>query len=32
MSSLNIVFAGTPEFGVPCLDALIKSAHHLYAT
>ena len=31
MSSLNIVFAGTPEFGVPCLDALIKSAHHLSA-
>lgn len=31
MSSLNIVFAGTPEFGVPCLDALIHSSHHLSA-
>jgi methionyl-tRNA formyltransferase len=31
MSSLNIVFAGTPEFGVPCLDALIQSPHHLTA-
>jgi methionyl-tRNA formyltransferase len=31
MSSLNIVFAGTPEFGVPCLDALNRSTHHLSA-
>lgn len=31
MSALNIVFAGTPEFGVPCLDALINSSHHLMA-
>jgi methionyl-tRNA formyltransferase len=31
MSSLNIVFAGTPEFGIPCLDALIQSSHHLKA-
>jgi methionyl-tRNA formyltransferase len=31
MSDLNIVFAGTPEFGLPCLDALIQSTHHLNA-
>lgn len=31
MSSLNIVFAGTPEFGLPCLDALYASQHHLSA-
>jgi methionyl-tRNA formyltransferase len=31
MSGLNIVFAGTPEFGVPCLDALNHSTHHLTA-
>ena len=31
MSSLNIVFAGTPEFGLPCLNALIQSTHHLAA-
>lgn len=31
MSSLNIVFAGTPEFGLPCLDALIQSEHRLKA-
>ncbi|MDI1352012.1 MAG: methionyl-tRNA formyltransferase [bacterium] len=31
MSTLNIVFAGTPEFGLPCLDALIQSPHHLQA-
>lgn len=31
MSSLNIVFAGTPEFGVPCLDALSHSSHQLKA-
>jgi methionyl-tRNA formyltransferase len=31
MSSLNIVFAGTPEFGVPCLNALMHSSHQLNA-
>ncbi len=31
MSSLNIVFAGTPAFGLPCLDALAQSTHHLQA-
>lgn len=31
MISLNIVFAGTPEFGLPCLDALNQSSHHLTA-
>jgi methionyl-tRNA formyltransferase len=31
MSSLNIVFAGTPAFGLPCLDALAHSEHHLQA-
>lgn len=31
MSSLNIVFAGTPEFGVPCLEALQQSSHQLKA-
>jgi methionyl-tRNA formyltransferase len=31
MSGLNIIFAGTPEFGVPCLDALLQSTHHLKA-
>lgn len=31
MSGLNIVFAGTPEFGLPCLDALIQSTHHIQA-
>lgn len=31
MSSLNIVFAGTPEFGVPCLDALNRSSHNVNA-
>jgi methionyl-tRNA formyltransferase len=31
MSSLNIVFAGTPEFGLPCLDVLISSSHRLSA-
>lgn len=28
---MNIVFAGTPEFTLPCLDALSKSSHHLIA-
>lgn len=27
MTSLNIVFAATPEFALPCLDA-IKASHH----
>ena len=31
MTSLNIVFAGTPEFGLPCLEALAHSAHQLTA-
>lgn len=31
MSSLNIVFAGTPAFGLPCLDALADSSHHIQA-
>lgn len=31
MSGLNIVFAGTPAFGLPCLDALAQSAHHMQA-
>ena len=31
MKSLNIVFAGTPEFGIPCLDALLSSKHKLQA-
>ena len=28
---MNIVFAGTPEFGLPCLEALFHSGHHLQA-
>lgn len=31
MNSLNIVFAGTPAFTLPCLDALASSKHHLQA-
>lgn len=31
MNGLTVVFAGTPEFGLPCLDALIQSRHHLKA-
>lgn len=31
MSGLTIVFAGTPEFGLPCLEALNQSKHHLKA-
>lgn len=31
MNSLNIVFAGTPEFGVPCLEAIHRSSHRLSA-
>ncbi len=31
MSGLNIVFAGTPEFGLPCLEALNQSEHHIKA-
>lgn len=31
MSVLNIVFAGTPAFGLPCLDALAQSPHRLSA-
>lgn len=31
MQPLNIVFAGTPAFTLPCLDALATSKHHLQA-
>lgn len=31
MTALNIVFAGTPEFGLPCLEALVKSKHTIKA-
>lgn len=31
MTNLNIVFAGTPEFALPCLDALLHSRHQLLA-
>ena len=31
MTSLNIVFAGTPTFALPCLDALATSTHRLQA-
>jgi methionyl-tRNA formyltransferase len=31
MTVLNIVFAGTPAFGLPCLDAIAQSNHHLKA-
>lgn len=31
MKSLSIVFAGTPEFGLPCLEALHDSVHHIKA-
>jgi methionyl-tRNA formyltransferase len=31
MSSLNIVFAGTPEFGLPCLEAIKASQHTIKA-
>lgn len=31
MSALNIVFAGTPEFGLPCLDALACATHRVSA-
>ena len=26
---MNILFMGTPEFAVPCLEALIKSEHRV---
>jgi len=29
MKSLNIIFAGTPDFAVPALAALIDSGHHV---
>lgn len=28
---MNIVFAGTPEFGLPCLEALYQSQHQIVA-
>lgn len=31
MNKLRIVFAGTPEFALPCLDALAVSSHELLA-
>lgn len=31
MKPLNIVFAGTPAFTLPCLDMLANSKHHLQA-
>lgn len=31
MRPLNIVFAGTPEFTLPCLKALAASRHHVQA-
>ncbi|WP_131782683.1 methionyl-tRNA formyltransferase [Legionella gresilensis] len=31
MTSLKIAFAGTPEFGLPCLEALFNSKHELLA-
>lgn len=31
MKPLHIVFAGTPEFGLPCLEALEKSIHRVMA-
>lgn len=31
MTQLTIVFAGTPEFALPCLDALMTSRHKLVA-
>lgn len=31
MTPLNIIFAGTPEFGLPCLEAISQSSHNLMA-
>ena len=31
MSGLNIIFAGTPEFGLPSLNALYHSSHYITA-
>jgi len=31
MKSLSIVFAGTPAFGLPCLEAIARSKHKLQA-
>ena len=28
---MRIVFAGTPEFAVPCLDAVLASGHQIVA-
>lgn len=30
-NALKVVFAGTPEFGLPCLEAIQASKHHLLA-
>lgn len=29
MTKLNIIFAGTPAFGLPCLEALLSSKHNV---
>lgn len=31
MSGLRLIFAGTPDFGIPCLEALANSKHTLAA-
>lgn len=31
MKKLNVVFAGTPAFGLPTLEAILQSEHHLVA-
>ncbi|MGH8175174.1 MAG: methionyl-tRNA formyltransferase [Steroidobacter sp.] len=31
MSSLSLIFAGTPEFSVPTLEALLRSSHRVVA-
>ncbi len=31
MSKLRIVFMGTPDFAVPCLDQLVAEGHHVVA-
>ena len=28
---MNIIFMGTPDFAVECLDILVKSAHNIIA-
>lgn len=31
MSKLRVVFMGTPDFAVPCLDGLVAEGHHVVA-